>query len=149
MTGSAMNFLSFPFKAADASHSGGGAAPEQAGVQNARVLVVEDEPLVAMDVATALSDAGCDIVGPAGTLGKAAALVEAGGIDAAILDANLAGDPVDSLAAELSRRQIPFAFLTGYGREGVPKDFRDAPLLEKPFSSRQLLEALGQLLRRT
>lgn len=148
VTGSAMSDLSFQFQAADFSASGADAAPTQASVQNARVLVVEDEPLVAMDVASALSDAGCEVVGPAATLEKAAALVEAGGIDAALLDANLAGDPVDSLAADLSRRQVPFAFLTGYGREGVPQEHREAPLLEKPFSSRQLLAVLGQILRR-
>lgn len=148
VTGSAMNGVSFHFQAADSSASGGGAGDARASVRNARVLIVEDEPLVAMDVATALSDAGCNVIGPAATLEKAAAFVEAGGVDAAILDANLAGAPVDSLAAELCRRQVPFAFLTGYGREGVPQDHREAPLLEKPFSSKQLLTTVGQLLRR-
>jgi len=63
-----------------------------------------------------------------------------------LLDANLGGYPVDDLAAELKHNSTPFAFLTGYGREGMPPAFRDAPLIEKPFMPEQLLQAVRQLI---
>src|SRR5690606_30693083 len=89
-----------------------------AGSAKARVLVVEDEPLVAMDIAMVLSEAGCEVIGPAASLDEARSLIAAGAVDAALLDANLGGYPVDDLAAELKHNSTPFAFLTGYGREG-------------------------------
>lgn len=130
------------------SASGSGRSSATTGLRNARVLVVEDEPLVAMDVVMALADAGCDVVGPAATLEKAKSLIGDREIQAAVLDANLAGLPVDELAAELKRRDVPFTFLTGYGRESLSDEFRDAPLLEKPFSPKQLLEMINQLVQR-
>lgn len=117
-----------------------------AGSAKARVLVVEDEPLVAMDIAMVLSEAGCEVIGPAASLDEARSLIAAGAVDAALLDANLGGYPVDDLAAELKHNSTPFAFLTGYGREGMPPEFRDAPLIEKPFMPEQLLQAVRQLI---
>ncbi len=114
--------------------------------KNTRILIVEDEPLVSMDVAMALSDAGCDIVGPAANLDKARELIAGDQFEVAILDANIAGEPVHELAAELSRRGIPFAFLTGYGREGMPQEFRTAPLIDKPFNPRQLVAVVEALV---
>ncbi len=113
-----------------------------------RVLVVEDEPLIAMDVSDVLSEAGCSIVGPATNLDEAIYLAASESLDAAILDANLAGQRVDSLAATLDRRDIPFAFLTGYGREGLPEQFRQSPLINKPFLHAKLIETVHQLTAR-
>ncbi len=106
-----------PDAAARSSASAGISVAHSAPRKSARVLVVEDEALVAMDITTVLSDAGYSVVGPAPTLDKAKELIESEQFDAAVLDANLSGEPVNELAAELSRRTIPFAFLTGYGRE--------------------------------
>jgi len=114
--------------------------------KNPRVLIVEDEPLVSMDVAMALSDAGCGIVGPAANLDKARELIAGDQFEVAILDANLSGEPVDELAAELTRRGIPFAFLTGYGLEGIPREFRTAPLIDKPFNPGQLVAVVEALI---
>ena len=119
----------------------------QQDLRGKRVLVVEDEPLVAMDIISGLADAGCTVVGPAFTLNAALALIESRPIDAALLDANLKGQRVDSLATALSQANIPFAFLTGYGREGLPQDFRSAPLITKPFNARTVLSVLAQLSR--
>jgi PAS domain S-box-containing protein len=113
--------------------------------QGKRVLVVDDEPLVSMDAISTLNQAGHEVVGPAATVEKAMALIERGGFDVALLDANLAGRPVDSLATALKQRNIPFAFLTGYGRGSLPQAFRQAPLLSKPFTPQQLLKAVGSL----
>jgi hypothetical protein len=66
--------------------------------------------------------------------------------DAVVLDANLGGKPVDELASLLTRANIPFAFVTGYGREGLPKAFASAPMLAKPFSATAFIEAVRKLI---
>ena len=116
-------------------------------LQGRRILVVEDEPLIAMDIAATLSDAGCHVVGPASSLEEAKALIAATGFDAALLDANLGGQPVDELAAALTRLRIPFAFLTGYGRDGLPAAFRHAPMIGKPFMPEHAFGIIRQLLQ--
>ncbi|HUL08464.1 MAG TPA: PAS domain S-box protein [Candidatus Acidoferrum sp.] len=122
--------------------------PEAApGLCGRRVLVVEDEPLIAMDIAATLTDAGCAVVGPASSVEEAKALIADAAFDAALLDANLGGRPVDELAAALTRQAIPFAFLTGYGREGLPEAYRHAPMIGKPFTPEHAFDVLGQLLR--
>jgi PAS domain S-box-containing protein len=126
-----------------------GASIEEASMSEAvrgtRVLVVDDEPLVAMDVAGILVEAGCEVLGPAGTLSAAKALISRGEFDMALLDANLGGQPVDELAAAVADRKIPFAFLTGYAREGLPQAFRNAPMIGKPFTRKQIVDVLRQL----
>lgn len=111
-----------------------------------RVLVVEDEALIAMDIATTFEDAGATVIGPASTIEQAQALVASTTIDAALLDANLAGNPIDELAEALAARGVPFAFLTGYGRNMLPPAFRHAPLIRKPFMPREATEAVAELL---
>lgn len=114
-----------------------------------RFLLIEDEPIVAMDMSSALIDLGCDVIGVAATVSKARELIAAGGFDAALLDANLAGEPVDALAAALTRAGTPFAFVTGYGRDSLPEAFRNAYLLEKPFSLSGLKSLVVQLAQDT
>jgi PAS domain S-box-containing protein len=111
-----------------------------------RILIIEDEALVLMDLEANLTDAGCVIAGTAGTLEEAKQLAAGASCDAALLDANLAGHPVDELALALSQRDIPFAFVTGYGRESLPNGFRDAMMLKKPFGHKDLLSVLDILL---
>lgn len=113
-----------------------------------RILIIEDEPVVSMDVVASLQEAGCIVIGPAGTVAEAWRLIESAVFDAALLDANLSGEPVDALAAALTARNTPFAFVTGYGREGLPAAFGRAPVLSKPFSPQQLIETAGALLPR-
>jgi PAS domain S-box-containing protein len=115
-------------------------------LQGKRILLVEDEPLVAMEIEAQLTAAGCEIVGSAGSLTAAKRLIAETPCDAVLLDANLAGHPVDELAAALTQRSIPFAFATGYGREGLPLAFREAAVLVKPFSREQLLAVVEGLL---
>jgi len=110
-----------------------------------RVLVVEDEPIIAMDIATTLSEAGCKVVGPAANLEKARELIADAEFDIALLDANLSGDRVDELAAELTRKGIPFAFLTGYEREALPEAFRQAPMVGKPFTQQAAIDIIERL----
>jgi len=111
-----------------------------------RFLVVEDEPLVAMDLVAGLEEAGAEVVGQAGASDEALALINDVPIDAALLDGNLRGRPVDDIAAALTRRAIPFAFVTGYGRESLPRAFGNAAVLSKPFTRVQLLDTAVRLV---
>jgi DNA-binding response OmpR family regulator len=121
---------------------------ERGKLEGKRILVIEDEPLVAMDLESSLMAAGCEVVGPAGTIEEAKSLVADGRYDAALVDVNLAGHPVDEIAAALTQKNCPFAFVTGYGREALPRGFRDAIVLGKPFGQEQLVGAVELLLYR-
>ena len=122
------------------------AASERRTLHGKRILLIEDEPLVAMDVESTLTAAGCKVVGSAATLERAKLLIEESDCDAALLDVNLAGQPVDELATLLTRKNRPFAFVTGYGREALPPGFRGAVVLGKPFGADQLLATVEVLL---
>lgn len=115
-------------------------------MQPSRILVVEDEALVAMDIGAILKAAGCEVVGPAPSLAKARQLIATERFDAALLDANLAGEPVDEIAAALVQQGVPFAFVTGYGRDGLPPSFASTPMIGKPFDEDELRATLEQLL---
>lgn len=113
----------------------------QAGAKPLRVLLVEDEGLVAMMLEDLLQDLGCEIAGSLASVDAALAWIEAGGsADLALLDVNLNGKPVFPVAEALNRQGVPFAFATGYG-EGHDPRFKDAPLLGKPIRQDRL-EAL-------
>ncbi len=111
-----------------------------------RILLIEDEPLVALEMEDQLRAIGCIVVGPAATVDRARHLIAEETFDAALVDANLRGKPVDDLVAAITRRGIRFAFATGYGREGLPVSFRDTPLLNKPFDAQQLTAMVEWLL---
>jgi PAS domain S-box-containing protein len=119
---------------------------EEPSLKGKRVLVIEDEPLVAMDLESSLTAAGCEVVGTAGTLREARALCADAQCDAALVDVNLAGHPVDELAVTLTKRNIPFAFVTGYGRDALPPGFRDAVVLTKPFEQTGLVATVELLV---
>jgi PAS domain S-box-containing protein len=122
--------------------------PEWSKIHGKRVIIIEDEPLVAMDAASGLTAVGCDVVGSAGTIDQARKLIASAECDAAILDVNLAGEPIDELAAALTQKNVPFVFVTGYGRSVLPRGFRDGLMLNKPFSHDQLVAAVELLLYR-
>ena len=113
-----------------------------------RVLLVEDEALVAMLVEDMLADEGCDVAATASRVGEALALAMDPGlqIDMAILDVNLAGEPVFAVAEALARRGVPFAFATGYGAGGLPEVWRGRPTLQKPFTAADIHAVLAQIL---
>jgi DNA-binding response OmpR family regulator len=113
-----------------------------------RVLVVEDEALVAMDLEWALLRAGFAVVGPAATVAAGTVLAAAEPLRAAVLDINIAGELAFPVADALAGRGIPFLFVTGYGPEILPARFRGRPLLRKPCSPRAVLTALNALRER-
>jgi PAS domain S-box-containing protein len=111
-----------------------------------RVLLVEDEPLIAIEMESELTSLGIDVIGPASDVQSAKRLISENTLDAALVDANLNGLSVEEVAAALTLQSIPFAFVTGYGRETLPKRFRDAPLLGKPIERNALVSTLSDLL---
>jgi CheY-like chemotaxis protein len=110
-----------------------------------RLLVVEDELLVALDIESILTEAGMEVVGPASTAAEALQLIGSTKLDAALLDANLSGESIDEVASALSAQGVPFAYVTGYGRESLP-EAHPAPIVTKPFDATQLLAAARRLL---
>jgi CheY-like chemotaxis protein len=113
-----------------------------------RFLVIEDEPLVALDLSAGLQEAGAEVTASTGSASKALDIIQSQPLDAALLDGNLNGRPVDDIAAALTRNNVPFAFVSGYGRESLPQAFGSVTLLAKPFSKPQLLEVATQLVER-
>jgi len=111
-----------------------------------RVLVVEDEMMIAMLVEDMLADLGCAVVGPAHGLEAALELVRGDGIDAALLDVNLAGQPVFAVADALRAKGVPAIFSTGYGEAGLRDVDQGATVLQKPFRAGDLARALSAAL---
>jgi CheY-like chemotaxis protein len=108
-----------------------------------RVLVAEDEFLLARDMADAFAKLGVETIGPAGTVKRALALVEHGGhLDGAVLDIRLHGEMVFSVAEALRARGVPFVFTTGYNERAVPDRYKDVARFEKPFNPAQVARAL-------
>ena len=113
----------------------------------ARVLVVEDEALVAETLCDLLLGAGCQPVGPAANVAIALSLVETSRIDAAILDVRLMDEMSFAVAYALRARGIPLMFLTAYQRGHLPADLSDEVLIEKPFKAPQLIETVRRMAR--
>lgn len=117
-----------------------------AALEGLRVLVVEDEFLVATLIEDMLTSAGCLVSGPVPRLAEALDAVHGGTFDAAVLDVNLAGDRIDPVADVLSRRNIPFVFVTGYSAGALPAVHAERPRLCKPFKMADLLDTLSSVV---
>lgn len=111
----------------------------------ASVLVVEDEALLALEIATVLSDGGFDVIGPAATVAHALKLLALHHCDAAVLDINLGQETAEPIARRLAAADIPFITVSGYSRDQQPAVFSHAPFLSKPFDYQRLLEELKRL----
>ena len=109
-----------------------------------RILVVEDEFFIALDISSILEHAGLVVVGPAANVADALQAIGAEQIHGALLDAHLAGEPVGRVADALRARAIPFAFVSGYGREHLPPAYQNATLVKKPFTGSDLLAAIAR-----
>lgn len=113
-----------------------------------RVLVLEDELLIAMFLDDLLVDAGYLVLGPASTVAEALAMLAAQPApDIALLDFHVAGETSLAVADALAGRGVPMVFLTGYGPEALPQRYRDRPVLTKPYEARELIAALTNTLR--
>jgi CheY-like chemotaxis protein len=114
--------------------------PAFAGLQ---ILVVEDETLVSFLLEDMLTELGCAAVWHACGVKEALALLSERRPDAAVLDVNVGGEKVYPVAEQMETGKIPFLFATGYGRDGIPAQWRARPVIQKPFR----LDGLAQALR--
>jgi DNA-binding response OmpR family regulator len=120
--------------------------PAMPGNQNQRILIVEDDPILAFALEELLVEAGFEIAGVATRLEKALAIIKSGVYDAAVLDANLAGASAGPAVLALAARGLPFLILSGYSRDQLSSAFSGALCLQKPCSPDRLIEALRSIL---
>jgi CheY-like chemotaxis protein len=119
---------------------------EERGNGRPRVLIVEDEWLLSMELTQLLGEAGYHVLGPAQSLDQAMQVLHTSSCDAAILDIHLGRETAEPIARELLSRNTPFISVTGYSRDQQPAIFRSAPLLSKPLLPATLLKELAACL---
>jgi CheY-like chemotaxis protein len=115
-------------------------------VSHRKILLVEDEELVALELSAELSRLGWAIVGPAATLAEAQALLSKH-FDAAVLDVNLRGHPIYPVAEQLEKLRVPFVFCTGYEMVDPEGRFPNVPVIRKPAHPAAVSAALSDLLK--
>src|SRR5579864_4219165 len=121
-------------------------APGAHCLAGARVLLVEDEPLVALDLGALLGGEGAEVVGPGRSLAEGLRLAGAAGLDAALLDVRIGGDTIGPIAKLLQDRGVPFAFYTGQvDSDALRLEWPTAPVITKPSPSRQLVAVIERL----
>ncbi len=118
--------------------------PELKGL---RVLVVEDESLIAMLIEDMLTEEGCTVCGPFGSVADALAASEDQQLDAAVLDVNVRGEKIYPVAERLAFRRVPFLLLTGYGADAIPRDRPQWRACSKPFTTTSLVTSLIDALK--
>ncbi|HET9445436.1 MAG TPA: hypothetical protein VFO35_04210 [Steroidobacteraceae bacterium] len=113
-------------------------------LQDLRILVVEDDYVIAMDLAWVLSDLGATVLGPAPSAEEATQIIREQGdeLDAAILDINLGSHCVFAVADLLRERRLPFVFATGYDAWTIPEPYRDVPRCDKPVNPADVVRYL-------
>ena len=119
---------------------------KDARVQGSRILIVEDEMLVAMMIEDMIADMGLVPAAVAGRLQQGVDLAGKLDIDAAVLDVNLDGEQSFPVARVLRERGIPFFFATGYGAKGIADEFKQSLVLQKPFNAAELESAFRSIL---
>lgn len=117
------------------------------GISGRRLLVVEDEYLIAWDLAAWLESKGVEVIGPVPSVADALEALEVESLpDAAVLDINLGEEQVFPVADALRAAHVPFVFLSGYDAKVIPEHLQDAPCCLKPLNRPRLLDALAQLM---
>lgn len=115
-------------------------------LKDKRILVVEDEALIAVMVEDMLNELGCTVVGPASTIGAALDMAAREKLDGAVLDVNVRGERIDSVANVLFDRNVPVLFATGYGEVKFERG-RAAPVIDKPYTQEKLVKGLAAALK--
>ncbi|MHB2264293.1 response regulator [Aliihoeflea sp. PC F10.4] len=118
-------------------------------LQGLKIFVVEDEALVALNLEDILGELGCTVIGPALRLGAASEMMnDTFHADVAILDVNVAGEPVFPVAEKLVGKGIPVIFATGYGQAGLPDTWHSHTILQKPYAMDDVVESLARVTGR-
>lgn len=113
------------------------------------VFVVEDEALVALNLEDMLGELGHRVLGPAMRIARARAMIEGDfSADVAILDVNVAGEPVFPVAEMLAGRGVPIVFATGYDRDGLPAAWHGCAILQKPYTIEDVARSLKSAVLR-
>ena len=108
----------------------------------ARILIVEDEPFIALTLEDMLDELGFALVGTVSSVTEALEIAGRETVDCALLDVNLGSEKIDPVADLLAKRGCPFIFTTGYGRSGIPAAHAERPVLQKPFRMDDLFNVL-------
>ena len=116
------------------------------GLQDRRILIVEDSPVIAEDTEQMLTEVGCFVVGPATTMADARQLSEKEQIDAAVVDINIRGGKAFPVLRILEDRNIPFILTSGYADWSLPEEWQERPRLHKPYNPLMLRERLLELV---
>ncbi len=108
-----------------------------------RILILEDEAIIALYLAQELTEAGYEVMGPLASTEEALRLINPGGCDGALLDVDLGTETSEVVAIWLAERGIPFVGLSGYAEDSRPAGFKGVPMLKKPVEIKQLFKELG------
>jgi DNA-binding response OmpR family regulator len=119
-----------------------------ARLNGVRVLLVEDDALIALTIEDTLSNAGCRVVGPLASVGAALRAIEEEPPQCAVLDVNLGGELALPIADALAAAAIPFIWLTGHSAETLPAPYRHHPVVCKPYLDAALMAALSAAVGR-
>ncbi|MGJ4892071.1 response regulator [Bradyrhizobium sp. HKCCYLR20261] len=112
---------------------------EDTALEGLRILVAEDEGLIALELETVLQGFGCEVVGPVSRVGDVLREAERGGLDGALLDVNLRGEQIFAVLPQLIARELKIVITSGYDDATLfPPEFRALPRLAKPFDERAL-----------
>lgn len=111
-----------------------------------RILIVEDEYLIRLLLEDMIADLGYEVAAVAASLTEGMTHAKQAQVEVAILDVNIDGVQVFPIADTLRGRNIPFVFITGYGAQGLPDSYRNAPTLQKPFQMQDLKITLAKIL---
>jgi CheY-like chemotaxis protein len=119
--------------------------PATASLDGLRILLAEDEGLIALEVETVLQGFGCEVVGPVSRVGDVLREAERGGLDGALLDVNLRGEQIFAILPRLTELKLKIVITSGYDDETLfPEAFRTLPRLAKPFGERSLRQICEQ-----
>jgi len=111
-----------------------------------RILIVEDQAILALQLAAAVEDCGCEVVGPACLVMTALPMALHEQLDAALLDVYLINQTVEPIAKALAHRGIPFGFVTAYSRDHLPAAHRSRPCINEPFTGREVRSLICTLM---
>lgn len=121
---------------------------EEAPLQGARILIVEDEFLIADDLAREIRNAGAEAIGPVASVHEAEELVRSGPVDAAIIDVNLRGKMASDFISRLAATDLPCLIVSGYGDDALPQSLSGIARLEKPVSPALVVKTLAKQIDR-